>query len=915
MDSISVNYKDNNIIITKTGKTENSPITITSMPEIKTSMPEFKFNNSPLSTITPTAMQQILRKLDCLKDAKEGNGISAKDDIMTKIFPNANSTLNLNQIKEIVFKQSADKIDTHSWLKSSSLSVNLTFIKNVFFETGLSPKSYIKNYKNPSEQVFNMIGCFQNEVGDPFLRKTEDITIRYPEQNISLTFDASFMGYFGFSNTTYSSKLVGKNEKGGLYNYEIDLGSSNKYGSDGVNKIKESGTPIERYNTTIINNNVSKDVSGDEYFKGNDYKNDIINILNVNQQANLPEIKRYIIGKELGDVMQVLLMMIWQIAENTIDKKEYCMVTIDSIVFLLCIMLEQPCFYTHNSNKGKSDEDKCYRIQYFFPTIITPQQRIKMRFEQKYNETLANNLKIKNFINKIYIEKELYIGNVPFDYTDNGPERQKLIEDNFINPIRDKISQITTDLEDFYTEIQKKDTIEEKDLIKMNSDFLLLPFIGFNQTKTLKKYYLNGNITNYTETILLEHGEKKEKYSFKNLFLKLRAGTLKNTSSSGGSQVRNQRQDIFKSSSSKFSSMPNKLLIQNTKSSSKFNIIPNKPSIKIFNMKSSIEDSSIPNTPTIQTFDTKSSSKVSSIPREPLINNFTDSLFFNFIIQILTFMDDPSLKLNEDEYEDKYEDKDSSFYYYYNMICYISYIQKRVYYDDNLLSLMKQLKKYNDDDDNDKIPISDIINNIYENDLNEEDELNGEEDELNENTPITVSDIKSTKAYQFMTELIDTLNEVDKQPIEVDKQPITVDNRPNKRKLEEYTDDTSSSNQPLNKRKPEPIEVENPTKADNKRKREEDTDDTSSSNQPIIVDNQPPIDNQPIEVENPIKVEEDTDDTSSSKKQRIGGKTIKRKRRKNHNKTIKRNKNAKKHNKTIKRKRSTKKHNKTIKTM
>jgi hypothetical protein len=821
MGSISVNYKDNNIIITKTG---NLPITSV--------MPEFKFNNSPLSplsTITPTAMQQILRKLDCLKDAKEGNGISAKDDIMTKIFPNANSTLNLNQIKEIVFKQSADKIDTHSWLKSSSLSVNLTFIKNVFFETGLSPKSYIKNYKNPSEQVFNMIGCFQNEVGDPFLRKTEDITIRYPEQNISLTFDASFMGYFGFSNTTYSSTLVDKNDKGGLYNYEIDLGSSNKYGSDGVNKIKESGTPIERYNTTIINNNVSKDVSGDEYFKGNDYKNDIINILNVNQQVNLPEIKRYIIGKELGDVMQVLLMMIWQIAENTIDKKEYCMVTIDSIVFLLCIMLEQPCFYTHNSNKGKSDEDKCYRIQYFFPTIITPQQRIKMRFEQKYNETLANNLKIKNFINKIYIDKVLYIGNVPFDYTD-GRERQTRIETHFINPIRDMISQITTNLEKFYTEIQKKDTIEEKDLIKMNSDFLLLPFIGFNQTKTLKKYYLNGNITNYTETILLEHGEKKEKYSFKNLFIGLNSNTLRNTPSSGGSVVRNQQSvNIFKSSSSKFSSMPNTRLIQNTTSSSKF--------------------SSMPNTLLIQ--NTKSSSKVSSIPMEPLINNFTDSLFLNFIIQILTFMKDPSLNLNEDEYEDKYEDKDSSFYYYYNMICYISYIQKRVYYDDNLLSLMKQLKKYNDDDDNDKIPISDIINKIYENDLNEEDELNGEEDELNENTPITVSDIKSTKAYQFMTELIDTFNEVDKQPIEVDKQP------PNKRKREEN---------------------------------------------PMEVDNQP------------IEVEED-DNTSSSKKQRIGGKTIKRKRRKNHNKTIKRNKNAKKHNKTIKRKRSTKKHNKTIKTM
>lgn len=823
--SITVNYTNNKIIINKSGKSQ--PLTA--------DMPIFNFTDQTLSSIPSEIMQRILRKLDCLKDAKEGEGInsSIKQNIMNEFFPTDNSykKLDLNSIKEKVFKQNKDKIKEYSWLKSSTLNENLSFIQNVFFETGLSPKSYIKNFKNPKEKVFDMIGSFQNEVGDPFLRKTEDITIRYPEQeNTSLEFNENFMNYFGFLNTTYKSKLTNINNNGGSYDYEINVGNNNIYGSEGINKEKSSGSSIERFNNTSLppqdvivgdkNYKLKLSVTGDEYFKGNDYKNAVINALyNKNYTNNLPEIKRYIIGKELGDVMQVLLMMVWQISEEK-NKKNYCMVSLDSIVFLLCNMLEQPCFYTHNSNKGKASEDKCYCIQYFFPSIISEKERMKMRFEQKYNEIYANNLKIKNFLNRIFIDGIIYIGNTAINYkTEDRGFKRIIIENKFINPINEMITSISEGLENFNKSKMNNDSIiEENDLITMNNEYLLLSFFGLTQTKNVKKYYLNGSIKNYTATIPLEYEGKK--ISFKDLFVRLKSGSLKGGASNDSIPVITEGEDIqenkfFGSSSENVVSpetQENKE--QNTENEvvpiQKFSPIENKSSSSIVeqddnkeNKMDIEEDDGVIRLEKLSDSQSKSESPVeieSEIPlqledeiklKEPekqlvdnnlakeneiineaepqaepeyINNRFTDSLFLTFINQVVGFIENPSnnLSLNENSSEEIIYDDESTFYYYYDMICYVSYIQKRVYYDTNLLDLMKQLKSYAF---NDEISIQEIINKIYPIDLNESilDEDISVSDN-NVNTSITLN--KSPKAIKYMKQLFETLDAIDSEPLD-----------------------------------------------------------------------------------------------------------------------------------------------------
>jgi len=928
MSYTKVSYGNNKIIINKNG---NSLID---------DMPTFNFNDSTLSAISSEMIQLILRKLDCLKDAKEGDGIQDKTDIMNKIFGNTTSTVNnLDFIKTRVFDQNKDKIQPYSWLKSSTLNENLSFIKNVFFETGLGPKSYIKDFKNPTSKVFEMIGTFQNEVGDPFTRKTEDITIRYPGQvNTTISFDKSFMNYFGFLNVNYESKLVGENNEGGIYNYTIDLGNGNVYSSNNITKVKNSGTPIQRFISTnlpiqpviVCNNeyNLTNKVSGDEYFKGNDYKNAVINALN-KKSINLPEIKRYIIGKELGDVMQILLMMVWQIAEKQ-NKKNYCMVSLDSIVFLLCNLLEQPCFYTHNSNKGKADEDKCYAIQYFFPTIITPVERMKMRLDQKYNEIFANNLKIKNFLNRIFIEGIIYIGNTKIDYKNDNSfsKKRNIIENNFIKPINNTITEVSEKLDEFYNNIKDNNNIQEKDLTHMNDEYLLLPFIGMTQNKSTKKikikinkYYLNGKISDYTKTIPLEY--KGRKISFKNLFTQLNSGSLTGgggeenddlnvindesqmnvtnnnynnftesivsppsiegffkdnnqdfkNSSSNNSKIITDNNDyendnetpIFKSSNSPVveqdtENEENKMDLQNEEQQlekleeeqSNINKIPNDENNQtdISQINTNQMDSEQMNPYEMNANNDNDENKTNMY-----INDFTDSLFLTFINQIVEFIEDSSNQLT---FEDNYD----GFYYYYDMICYICYINKQVYYDNDLLSLMKQLKDYANENEN--TSIEKIINNLssipssFTSNKSEKEDNSLSNNSCLVNNSITLN--KSPKAIQYTEELFDTFNTIDSQELN----NVTIDLK---------SENTSNDEMQINE----------------------------ESSLPSLL-------NTTLEDEIGVKRSRDTDsseETNTYKKNRndmIGGKTIKRKRTIKKHKKTKRNGSHKKKKRSIKKK-------------
>lgn len=862
---IRVSYNIDNIIVTL----PNKKIITNPIPS------DFVYKDNNL-LYSGTKLQYLMRKLDCLKDAKEGDSIVARQDIMNKIFSGIDLTSSdeLNNIKKNLLDKNDDRVDKDSWLKSSSSTVNYDYIQNVFYETGLGPEDYIVDFKNPNKKIFNMIGSFPSEIGDPGSRTVEKFDIRFPSPNTTLLFDNSFMNYFGFGiNTTYQATLKNDNNKIGTYEYSIDLGENNVFSADEINPKEKGPLIMNRYSTTNFNGNkfekcgkmepLGKKVTADEYFKGNNYKNALINKLyREYPNENLPEIKRYLLAKEMGDVMQVLLMMVWQMVQQNSTKKNYCMITLDSIVYMLCMLLEQPCIYTHNSNKGLESKDKSYRIQYYFPAIITEEERMRTRFQQKYTEIYFNNLKIKNFLNRVFIEKIIYIGNYEVNYKD----KSNIINTYFINPINSVFESISSQLEAFNENKKMSSSLKLNDLEVMYNTFYLLPIFGFREKG--KKIYINPGIKNYTANLSYTY-EGMVKPTFIEVFEKLNSGTLpfdkeiigrKRSRTSGGSTMQTSDLPLLNNSSSDLSSVKN----------SDDNI---KDLITVDDSDGDLKDLSLSDDVEVNL-----NQETIIIDVEPE-KSFFEKLSSIFISQVVD-----NLNNNSDLQLSETLDQDALYYFYYDMLVYLSYIQQNVYYDEDLLMQMKKLKLYADGG----ISISEILNNPIS--LNEElDDTIIEGCIINEPT-------NNPSGLNYANELFDTLNA-----------------------MKEFTLKTDAEMQEDYKDIEEPMEIEVQEEDLSSDKMELDKDVNELENDQIELNVQEPMNKE----ENPVTpldqiITENKKRSSSSasldipafKMQRVsGGRTKKR--------SVKKNKKTKrpftKKKRSIKKKASRRKNKKTVK--
>lgn len=883
---VSFNNNDNNITINIPNK---KPIT----NPIPTDF-DYKDDNNLL--YSGSKLQYLMRKLDCLKDAKEGEGITDKKEIMNKIFSNPEfinftSFDSLNNIKKKLFDKNVDRIDNDSWLKSSSSTVNYNYIQNVFYETGLGPEDYIVDLKNTNQKVFNMIGSFPSEIGDPGSRKVEKFDIRFPSLNTTILFDPSFMNYFGFGpETSYKATLKSDNNKVGSYDYSIDLGNTtnqvnNLFFAENINA-KGNGSLMNRFSTTKFKGTeftscnkdfpLEKNVSADEYFKGNNYKNSLINKLyREYPNDNIPEIKRYIMAKEMGDVMQVLIMMIWQMVQQNSNKKNYCMITLDSIVYMLCLLLEQPCMYTHTSNKGIISEDKCYRIQYYFPAVITEEERMRTRFQQKYTEIYFNNLKIKNFLNRIFIEKVIYKGNYEINY-DN---KSNIINTYFINPINAVFESISLQLEEYNENKKMSSSLTLDDLKEMHNKYNLLPIFGLREKGKKKYNYINPGISNYTENLVYTY-EGIEKPSFLEVFEKLNSGTLpfdkeitgRKRRMNGGSVITSTMPPLNNSSSDDF-------IVPSLKNSNNSDNVDYND--KDFVLSDAIKDNLAEEDKIIHENEVVNEN---GIPEK----GFFEKLSLTFISQVVD-----NLNNNSDLKISQTLDQDALYYYYYDMLVYLSYIQQKVYYDENLLEQMKKLKLYADKGTS----LSEILNNPLP--LNEE-----LEDTVVEGCELKTSSIPS--GLNYLNELLDTLNAMNNEVLKTDAE-IQKDYKDMKSQPSFDEEEQNFDEEELSSDKMELESDENELESD-----ENVLENNQVELEPMLKEENPVTPADQIITEGKKRSSSSSIDIPASKMRRIsGGKTKKRTVVKRKNKKTKRSIAKKK--RTIKKKASRRKHKKTVK--
>jgi len=295
-----------------------------------------------------TAEQEQLRALDCIKDGSVDPKINEVKKMVYSNFNNnkfnnfnieelLNQHFSLTELEEKFSKKNNERIKKYSWVKLSKDS-NLSPIieqRIIFKESGLDPGRFIK------DPIFCV--NFANEIIDPAGRSPRTAgDIIFPENNKTLKLDESFLSLFGFTNC--SVEATRKSDK--KYNYTIK-----------INQIKITGTGTENGKMTTIlrepsktkmNQVVEKELKMNQWFEGNKIKNGIINKLPTDKQKQII-VNTFLNVKEMGDVLQVLIMLIWKNYNN--NNQMYSIATCDKVVCLLCMILNLNCILTYAEKK------------------------------------------------------------------------------------------------------------------------------------------------------------------------------------------------------------------------------------------------------------------------------------------------------------------------------------------------------------------------------------------------------------------------------------------------------------------------------------------------------------------------------------------------------------------------------------
>ena len=311
--------------------------------------------------------------------------------ILKQIFPvdlvDKASLPKLEEIKAVSNNYCRNDISGRVFIKSAYTDHIPIPVQYVFNESGAKPDTF-------SPEGATIMSSFAS-VADPATR-TEP-TDTFPGLDFGLQFDRNFMELVGFLKGTdwyavQTSLFDIHNTNHTEYSFSINVGKIN-VGNDGD---IVSGNNVT--DSSIAINPFSCDTG--YYFQGNPTKNKFIN----NNPDNVPEILKYMIIKEMGDMMQVYVMLVWwcfqgylRNIENKLKmkKNEFVMSTTDLVVMNTCQLFQMPCLYT---NQGKDSTMLTGEDKTNFEDIYKKKIAVKANGKDEYNNWKKNN----KFANTLY---------------------------------------------------------------------------------------------------------------------------------------------------------------------------------------------------------------------------------------------------------------------------------------------------------------------------------------------------------------------------------------------------------------------------------------------------------------------------------------------------------------------------------
>ena len=278
-----------------------------------------------------------IRILDCKKDAGSVELIDKNLNLYQSTADLASATIyegvpdvsfdSLHSCEDKVAEHFKESTNPISWVKTMTALEETKMLKQkvAFKESGVDPKRFIKN----PNYCFN----FADEELDPLKRSDMELTDKtppdffFPAVGEEIIFTTEFMSYLGMPKCSLRATRP-DSDPTTKYNFEITVG----------------GLVIDASKAHGIN-----------WFAGNAEKNDILKApLPTGAKRGPAFLKKQalIAVKEMGDLMQVIMMFIWRHLNN---DKDYTMSTCDKVVFMVCMLMQLNCIFadTDKNELGK----------------------------------------------------------------------------------------------------------------------------------------------------------------------------------------------------------------------------------------------------------------------------------------------------------------------------------------------------------------------------------------------------------------------------------------------------------------------------------------------------------------------------------------------------------------------------------
>jgi len=342
----------------------------------------------------------------------------------------------------------------------------------IMWESGLGHSVFI----NLLGQVRKTFGSFI----DPLSKTAGGV---WPLPGVSLNIDESFMRFMGFGNSRITATAIDNDDN---YTYNMNIGCGNSC----------------QQPPCILNNNSPVN----KYTLGNDNKKN-----ELNKSGNGSEKIKYIVIKEWGDKLQVIIYIMYYFLYASISNIMVAMITCDMVVFITCLNFQALCIYNGALSGERLDlltEDLSNDQKNALQLEIDKRHYSILEYkpQDKFQESIN---KIQMTITNINRENSFFIQSIerlianPDTGITVGSQKyifKKEFYENCLNDINAINSEMNTDGEDlsnywtarFGVETNKTDYELDtlyKDLKSFESQHLLVPFIkikkGTNNKLTL----------------------------------------------------------------------------------------------------------------------------------------------------------------------------------------------------------------------------------------------------------------------------------------------------------------------------------------------------------------------------------------------------------------------------------------------